>query len=490
MDIKLDLPSEHINLEKCQVKLNYSIESIKDVRKQLISDLYHQSRSSCEINLKRKIGVLTKEIVDYYCHDKKPINFIEDKNYFDDWCKKIVLLGKGDLKNSIDHINLDYEFDKDDLVQPPSNASKCTINNLPNTNQTEINKQSSNNLQNISNINILTPEYSQNQSSEKISASSSNSSIFKVDQSKEEYEIKMLSRDLNMDHGCSKKCLKYIPIVNHDSLKLNYQSMFICDYCQFKTRFSDKANQHLQENEHYSASEYLIEEGSNNMSNAINTNFEIKYLKARSSIVNKMIKNLENQVVFCPKCHQYFEKNILACALHYKFSHRSNEHIYSISKQIRVSNLEIGKAHNCQQQNCNMKFKKLSDLMAHLNKNKHFPVTLPNEINIFNCPFDNCKFKSNQFFTFKTHLMTHPFFNRQINEYEEPRVTVKVFIYNVPKFFLHVNLLQETVLSEKKAELDALNSLLEITKNILAYNDDNKKVRARKDQILKELNSS
>jgi hypothetical protein len=491
MEIKLDIPSEHINFDQYERKIKYSIESIENVRKQLICDLYKESsRSRCELNLKRKIGVLTDEMVNYYLYGKKPNELNEDENYFENWSKKICLLDKNNLNNSISHLSTVYEIDIDDLVQPLGETSKIVVTDLTKEKKTiEIDKQDANHLQNI-----LTPEHSQTPSS--ISTSSSYSSLYKmVDPIREENEIKMLNNELNLSHGCSKKCLKYIPMIKDESLHLNHQLMFICDYCLFKTKLNDRIIQHMDSYEHNSASEYYIESFSSNSnnestSNEINTNFVIKYLKARSSkIIQKkdFQKKIENHGIFCPKCHLFFEQNIIACALHYKFSHRLNELIYSTSNLVKVVNFDIGKSHKCLQQKCNMKFKKLTDLIAHLEIKKHFPISTPNEINIFHCPFDDCKFKSNAFFTFKTHLMTHSFFNRQTNEHEDPLVTVKVFIYNIPNSYFHLNLFDETIKSEKHAELNGLNYLLENTKNQAAFIEINKKIKARKDQILTDL---
>ena len=118
--------------------------------------------------------------------------------------------------------------------------------------------------------------------------------------------------------------------------------------------------EHLRGENHFSASEYIIEakkdeiydptispmESISNSSigtsssetNLSLSNRKVAFLKKRSSLRNFNVN--DSFIVFCPKpeCSAFMSTNVLACALHYKYVHSVDKdvEIYSIGKFERL----------------------------------------------------------------------------------------------------------------------------------------------------------
>ncbi len=133
--------------------------------------------------------------------------------------------------------------------------------------------------------------------------------------------------------------------------------------------------------------------------------------------------------------------------------------------------MEIEKQHTCPE--CKHYHGKLHMLADHLKRTRHFPAAKSGaEITVLHCPFDKCFFKSDMFFSFKKHLLTHKFF---IGSPQAPaageRVVCKVHVYTAPRAYLHVTRFGEgagthsAFEAEREAEKSALADLLEFHKN-------------------------
>ena len=221
-------------------------------------------------------------------------------------------------------------------------------------------------------------------------------------------EYLKLAKELDKEHKCGKVCVKHISSVVRDKyINILSNVVHVCDVCFTVFRLKESVIKHLNACNHISSSEYLLEEtrpvsGSNQASTSERT---LKYIRNRCS--TKCAVEPYDIGVFCPKpeCNFFFSDSILACALHYQYLHNQNEQIYSVGHLKKEMDFEISKSHVCPDTTCKTKFKKLTDLIVHLNLTKHFPEPNAKEINVFVCSFDDCRFRSVNFHTFKTHMM-------------------------------------------------------------------------------------
>ena len=82
-----------------------------------------------------------------------------------------------------------------------------------------------------------------------------------------------------------------------------------------------------------------------------------------SNSINKNNNDNNELAVFCPKCEFPFNKNLVACSIHYSYVHTPGEFIYSLSHRTRTEIVYVSKSHSCFE--CKQKFKKLLDLSKH-----------------------------------------------------------------------------------------------------------------------------
>lgn len=273
-------------------------------------------------------------------------------------------------------------------------------------------------------------------------------------------------------------------------------TVFVCDFCDKSVGLKSNMNEHLNQTNHPSASEYILE--SKQLDSATpsssqssydqyfseaNSKRKIKYLKKRSSLKN--LNSSEQIAVFCPTCGFYFSHSILAAGLHFKYYHCPSikDLVYTWSTLDRTDRIEVEKAHTCF--TCHARFKKLTALISHLENTKHFPLNKPDEINVFKCPFDDCDFRSTKYFSFKTHIVNHAFFNK--TDGNSLKIDVKVNVFKKPKLYFHITEFKETndCQTDRSSELEAIEDLLELSKNHLDATEMNKKVRERKNKIFR-----
>lgn len=431
-----DSTEEEIDFDIVKYTGNYPKEEIKKGRKQIYDDLYrNEAHSLLEIIVKRKCGILTQDVADYYLHDICPSSADE-------------------LTNS--------NFDSDiSLYSIEINQDKSQQNDE------KENKIESPNKEKVIDNKKLT------EASEILDVDKKNGSFsFEVFDDQDVYE-----NSLVQVHLCEKKvCLRNIKICSIKDFP-NNRIIYICDFCHHSVGIESNMLKHLKEADHYSASEYIID--------STNNTSVISGLISRSSVRN--VDVTDSLRVFCPKCNQCFDNSTLACGIHYEYIHSGkNEYIYSLGKLKREESFEIGKKHICIE--CDKKFKKLTDLIVHIDNFKHFPSPAIDEINVFECPFDDCSFTSIHLFTFKTHLLTHKYYNKPKDELCTDEISVKLKIYSKPTGFMHIpQYRSDEKFSDKKEELNAIDSLLDILKGHPDTNDQTKRLKQRKDHLHKSI---
>jgi len=162
-----------------------------------------------------------------------------------------------------------------------------------------------------------------------------------------------------------------------------------------------------------------------------------------------------------------FRDSILACGIHYQYHHKSDHQVYSVAQFKRESNFKIGKTHSCPE--CHLKFDKMNELSSHLMRTKHFPQSSSkNEINLFECQFDICQFKSTDFYLFKKHIIgSHSFYFDgpwSYDKNQEPKVNVKVRTFSAPSNYLHFPRIDCNKFADNKNEIEAIEDLLALYK--------------------------
>ena len=383
----------------------YPKNEIGKARVHLINRLYdlnQQEKTTCEINLKRKLGIYTQDVLDFY-NKGIMLNCMSLQENFTCSNEEILLKAKKELI-------LDESVNEENSVQ-----------NVP--------------------------------------------------------------LDIDQKHCCEEVlmfCPRNIEFFNEFSEELsktNTTTVFLCDSCKSLMNLEENMVKHLNEKQHFSASVYCYDDDKK------------FYLRSRCKIKN-LNRSLEI-CVFCPKCYFYFGSNILACCLHFKYVHRqhnNNELVYSVSDfPIKVLDIELSREYKCL--TCFLKFKKLTDFTYHLENTKHFPFAeSENVVNVFCCPIDDCQFHTILYSAFKVHILTHPYVQKIFeNHTSDVKLTAKVRVYDKPNSFFHVKKFNGKLYYDKVDELTGIESLLEILKGHADQGEFVKKLKARKDEIYKNL---
>ena len=114
-----------------------------------------------------------------------------------------------------------------------------------------------------------------------------------------------LSQAKRTIHGCKENCLKNIKISELDaSTRISYNLVFVCDVCFTIFQDQEMALFHINDFNHISASEFLMDKP------MLNNNGSLKYVVNRCSI--KSSSKNHSYGVFCPRddCHFYFNNSI------------------------------------------------------------------------------------------------------------------------------------------------------------------------------------
>jgi hypothetical protein len=478
---KVTIPSE--NVVKKGPICKYQLNDLKNVRKHLIQSFFKEkSKNTIEMESKLKAGILSDDVVDFYLNNKTPPGFtnIDTKNFMSndknqnnktDYTKieeKEIELNSDSYefnfnKNSNENSKND-DFDEDDDDWGLSKKPKTNEFNskLPNsTTSSSINSASSG-------YSSITPS----SSFSSISSTYSHSNF--LNQSRFEQKL---------DHECEVFCPRNCSVLNSDKTEINSNDIiYLCDDCSVSYKSRDSALKHLIEKMHISSSEYVVDS-----KHVDKTGFKIEYLKSRAVIKNTNLNSVQ-RCVFCPKCNFYSGQSTLACSIHSKYFHKDSQ--YSVANLLRFQDLEVTKSHVCGE--CKAKVKKLSDLNAHLKDSKHFPHPKADEINLMICPFEKCGFKATEYNAFKVHVVNHPYFNKHVNETEERKVLVKVYIYSAPKGYRHVTEFKGESNEDRLNELKGIDEFLELVKGAVSNVPDAEKIKAirlRKEQLVKSINS-
>lgn len=422
------IPKPNCNINTTNYKGKYSVNDLEQVRKHLLKEVYEESIFFEELTAKKKCGILSKDVIDYYKDNIKKSN--------------LRYISQEDYKDTDDHEN---EHSNQNI-----NDDKSPLNNLKGIEKVVESKE-------------LEPR------------------PVDIDLESIVNQTKLLCRSLNLAHGCEVDELVFCPrqiIAADSSYKIsNLTSIYICDICQVSISYRENMLKHLNEAKHLSASEYYIEKIVTENSSLSN---KVKYIKARSSLLNT--NNLTEIAVFCPKCHFCFGKSIAACSLHYKYEHNSDQYVYSLSILKKTEKISVDKSHSCFE--CHARFKKLTDLVTHLESTRHFPKNPDTEISVLGCPFDKCGFKSIHFFSFKQHIMTHSYFQLKNDSFNEISVSAVLYIYNKPKSLYHIS----QFINAKEDNIDELKTIESLMETLKGHNDSldvQKKLKCRRDQLHK-----
>jgi hypothetical protein len=447
----------------------YPLESIISFRNYLINELKaKQCKYDLEMNLKRKCGILTHDVIEYFLSNKRLNPNEEEKTTeFKNDLPDYLLTTLAQHQNQPE-IFIKYSID--DQVEEEEEQEE------------ELEKSDLGIDESFESGEIDTDQQHEVQIEEK-NAEELMQKLIK--------ENAKLSQELKLRHACCENETEHHEkqicprlINNSSSLNNSNKKFFMCDFCFSKEDFEHKMLEHLLNLKHYSASEYY----------SIDSNSNQYELSKRCSVKSFNQINKLKSGIFCPKCDFFFEHDIQACALHYFYIHDSSKShfIYSVYDLNDLHELQISKEHSCP--TCMTKFKKLTELVTHLEKVKHFPhAQNEQQINVFHCSLDKCTFKSTNFFAFKTHILSHSHFNKQQQQQPQSKITnvdsvkCKVEIYTKSNAFFHMTNFQHdlNLKQENLSELEAIDSLLEMTKQHTHANELYKDVRARKDQLIK-----
>lgn len=474
-DYEISLPKETLD----SYKGSYPIKEMTEARKFLIETFFKKrSKSKLELESKLKFGILSADVIDYFVHEKK--NILNDETSFseeEEDEERLVIAHDDKSENNLDMLN-----DLDNL-SPNLRKLKTTISENESINKslppTPISQVSSSNTDCTENIASQNPIFTN--SDNPVASPSQNSNLNIIDSNLK------LCKDLGMEHKCGEinLCLKNLSShINEPYKTLQNNLVYVCDICFSVFRLRDSAKKHIDSCNHISASEYLLGESTDKT--LASSERTLKYMKNRCSL--KQTLEPRDTGIFCPKreCSFYFSDSILACGLHFQYLHNSEEQIYAMATFKKEVELEISKPHVCPDSKCRFKFKKLTDLTNHLCQTKHYPESGVNEVNLFICSFDDCKFRSVNFGTFKTHVITHSYFNKpSMIGQEEPKVNVKVRTFYSPTHYLHLPHMKPNVSEDNKNEMEAIEDLLELNKSHLGYTHLNTRLKARRDELKK-----
>jgi hypothetical protein len=559
----MQTPTERIKPELAK-KLKYPIEQLINARRMLIEELYGDnsktdsavveideqydddeanlkwSEKSCFVfELKRKCGIFTKELDEFYESMRQPAGFLEHSQLED----KLHGMRTGLLRPKMVRARegfiyvrqeLNNEFSlpmfKGNLAQK-TNESRRPMNRevlALNSNDADVEEPLTSSKSNTNSK----PQKQQQQQSQIERAQAENIDNIETNQ------LDLLCRSLSMRHGCeSSFCPRSMCVLSelNDIYKLYVSSnlVLVCDYCHVICSTHESASKHMQLEEHNSCSEFFISMN-NVFNNTTNTSSEphpssegtsatnsvaviakdhqpdenneqqpdnsvaesksklakrhkaIQFVKRRCSY-SRLSKQpffshaeaISNAAI-CPICNFYFGGDVLAAALHFKYMHDKNELVYSTCTLLGEKKFTESKPHVCPE--CKVGFKKLKVLDEHMRTAKHFPYRkLPTEISVIMCPFDNCRFATVHFFSLKEHIYSHKLFNKSNPKLKEnnPKVDVKVRIYSRSEFFYHLPMLNETIVEDRKDELEGLNALLDLFKGHKDLMSASAEIRAR-----------
>lgn len=196
------------------------------------------------------------------------------------------------------------------------------------------------------------------------------------------------------------------PVINQDnddndfevwgSATVEYITMYKCDICSFTFLTMDKAQQHLNSFQHYSASSYLGRRGTHKTLCPVYTHV-VSVLKCKQGLYNKVVP-------VCPKCYEVFP-DIASCCNHTHGLHCMNG-AYSLrnvrTKKTFVIPMEM---HKCTE--CGVIFTEKS-LRIHWNMTGHMPVKICRrsalEMSFFMCSL--CSSDFNSFMSCRDHVFT------------------------------------------------------------------------------------
>jgi len=312
---------------------SYSIHELGKIRSFLLETLWKKPTSSLnEMRVKRKCGILTQDLKEFYLYDKKPKNFAETTDDF-----VVEIPGYFDVEIPVENVQFEIKYtagNEERAADFELNDSESSNDEQQHQPQQQPQQQNKENVNNLEDDNFI---------EETIFPKKAKQIDLKVADEKESKRIEATNNYLKMSHECEMSlCLRNLQLYEDYRLnnnEINCQVVYICDFCQIKLVSLNEMIDHLSKEGHFSASEYYHESAPSTSffdSNLPVSNFDLKCLKTRQSIkIDKQNISYLN-AIFCPKCHQFFGNSIFACSLHYRYMHQTDEQIYSICRQIHI----------------------------------------------------------------------------------------------------------------------------------------------------------
>jgi hypothetical protein len=298
----------------------YSLNEIRKIRSYMMEALWKRPTSSLNaMRVKRKCGIITNDLKEFYLYEKKPKQFTESNqdfvvelpSYFDKTLpvENLEFEIKYNEESEEKAVNFNFELesshvsDDEELEQeqpqppqpsqPPQPPQPSQPPQPPQPQQAQIGTKE--------NFNYLEKDFQPKQIE------------LNVEDEKESKRIEATNSYLKMSHECERGlCLRNLQSYEDYCLnnnEINCHVVYICDFCQIKLVSLNEMIDHLTKESHFSASEYYHENepSTSFMDNSFPTsNFNLKCLKTRQSIkIDKQNFSYLN-AIFCPKCYQFF----------------------------------------------------------------------------------------------------------------------------------------------------------------------------------------
>lgn len=390
--------------------IGYPVCDIEAVRESLTAYwLQRPSRNDFEMNLKRKCGVFTPEVIAYFESGKrvKPNKF--DAEY-------VFKSSVPDTVNEYDEIILD--IDSNDSMSENTAATEAEI-------QSEI-------------------DFLENQF-DRVSGG-----------------IEKKSHACFLDRYCH--MCPYT--MKSQTTASTSEIVYVCNFCRVCYSNANRMRQHLEDRYHFSAGEYVSKRTKAPVVNYCKCEIgsSVREILATQKRVAMTLQDKREEKsskgVFCPKCDAFFSVDVLACAVHYRFVHGAPDHgyMYSVGELQEVRDIALTARHVCL--TCNLQFKRLKDLVSHLEITRHAPFAPRDQIYVYRCSC--CSFNTTYFMQFKLHVVEHRSTNNGAAS-DDQEMYGEVYAYAKPAEFYHLS--APSCQSEYKEELEIVEKLLRSNNN-------------------------
>ena len=302
-------PNKEVNVASCSnTPTTYPLDEIASIRGELIANLYEKPcRNASEMEVRRKCGMWTEEMLAFYLDDKRPdgmdMSWLREYDTPENFAEYEITDqtdngGAGDIATN-NHVTTEIRRDtSDDNEDNEDNEANGHSSAVVETNENNASSEMMR-LIDASDGDELIKQWSRE-------AVSSN--------------VRLLEADVHKKHAC-KLCpytLRHQDTASASvRASLHAQSartLYVCDFCSTSTLSLATMRQHASDNHHATASEFSFSAEA-----AAEGEITELYLRKRCTQMcdEPAAKAASSKCgVFCPKCQFFFANNILACKLH------------------------------------------------------------------------------------------------------------------------------------------------------------------------------